>query len=169
MICTGPTLHDCIEYHYSLVANDLAYWDMPIEAVDLAPCNVACHWTTKVTSLHTLPRLQAITNAKLWCDAEATDLQTQGMMQQWASTLVICCGKDIGEQVLLRLMQAGQEQAAAMWEQHRAAHKQQLAEMKEQLQTALQEGRSTQEALQVLELETRQQVHNFLGSLSRWG
>lgn len=64
------------------------------------------------------------------------------------------------------MMQTEQEQAAAWWEEHRAAHKQQLAEVRGQLQTALQEGRTTQEALQVLQLEAKQQVHGLMRFLS---
>ena len=59
------------------------------------------------------------------------------------------------------MMQTEQEQAAALWEEHRTAHTQQLAEVRGQLQTALQEGRTTREALQVLQLEAKQQVHFF--------
>ena len=56
-------------------------------------------------------------------------------------------------------VQSGQEEAAARWDKHRAAQEQQLAEARGQLETALQERSATQEALQVLQLEARQQVH----------
>lgn len=45
-----------------------------------------------------------------------------------------------------------------MWGKHRAAQEQQLAEARGQLDTALREGSATQEALQALQLEARQQV-----------
>ena len=56
-------------------------------------------------------------------------------------------------------VQSGQQEAAALWGKHRAAQEQQLAEARGQLETALQEGSVTQEALQALQLEARQQVH----------
>ena len=57
------------------------------------------------------------------------------------------------------MMQTEQERSAASFEEHRVAHEQQLAEVRGQLQAALQTGRATQGALQLLQLEAKQQVH----------
>lgn len=55
-------------------------------------------------------------------------------------------------------MQGKHEQAAVVWEQQRAAQDQQLAEVKGQLQAALQQGSIAQDALHALQQEATQQV-----------
>lgn len=67
----------------------------------------------------------------------------------------------------LFVVQAGQQEAAALWDKHRAAQDHQLAEARAKLEAALQEGSATQEALQVLQLETKQQVRHLTRMSSR--
>ena len=54
-----------------------------------------------------------------------------------------------------------QGETAAAWEKQRAAQDQQLAEVKGQLQAALQEGSNSQDALHALQQKARQQVHHL--------
>lgn len=55
-------------------------------------------------------------------------------------------------------VKAEKEEAAALWDKHRAAQDEQLAVARAKLEAALQEGSGAREALQELQLEAKQQV-----------